>query len=67
MIKEIIDVITSQMELNIRSLNMETQGNVFTGVIMLYIQNVKSLDVLIEKLKQIELIEKVVRIGYENE
>ena len=67
MIKEIIDVITSQMELNIRSLNVETQGYVFTGTIMLYIQNVKSLDMLIEKLKQIEHIENVVRIGYENE
>jgi len=67
MIKEIIDVISSQMDLNIRSLIMETQGNVFTGAIMLYIQNVKSLNTLIEKLKQIELIENVQRIGYENE
>ncbi len=67
MVKEIIDVISSQMELNIKSLNMELQGNMFTGTIMLYIQNVKSLDTLIEKLKHIDLIERVLRIGYENE
>lgn len=67
MIKDIVDVISSQMDLNIRSFNIETQGNVFTGTIMLYIQSVKSLEVLTEKLKKIPYIERVVRIGYENE
>ncbi|MDR3047645.1 MAG: RelA/SpoT family protein [Bacteroidales bacterium] len=67
MIKEIVDIISSQMDLNIKSLKIETQTSTFTGTIMLYIENVKSLELLIEKLQQIELVEKVWRIGYENE
>lgn len=64
MIKEIIDVVTSQLDLNIRSLNIETKHNVFTGTLMLYIQNVQALIDLIDKLKEIDQIEKVERIGY---
>ena len=67
MIKDIVDVVSSQMDLNIRSFNIETQGNVFTGTIMLYIQNVKSLHELTEKLKKIDNVERVARIGFENE
>ena len=65
MIKEIIDIVTSQMDLNIRSLNIETKNNVFTGTLMLYIQSVRALTNLIEQLKAIDHVEKVERIGYE--
>lgn len=67
MIKDIVNVISAQLDLNIRSLNIETQGNIFTGKLMLYIQNVKSLNELTEKLKRIDNVERVERIGYENE
>lgn len=63
-IKEIIDVVTSQMDLNIRSLNIETKNNVFTGTMMLYIQSVRTLNNLIEQLSTIDQIESVDRIGY---
>lgn len=63
-IKEIIDVVTSQMDLNIRSLNIETKNNVFTGTLMLYIQSVRTLNNLIEQLSTIDQIESVDRIGY---
>ena len=64
-IKEMMDVITSQMDLNIRSLNIESKNNVFTGTLMLYIQSVKTLNNLIEQLRQIDQMESVERIGYE--
>lgn len=67
MIKEIIDIVSSQMDLNIRSLNIETKNNVFTGTMMLYVQNVKALTDLIDKLKKIVNLEKVERIGYDEE
>jgi GTP pyrophosphokinase len=67
MIQDIVNVVSSQMNLNIRSFNIETQGNIFTGKLMLYIQNVKSLTRLIEQLKMIENMEQVERIGFENE
>ena len=64
-IKEMMDVVTSQMDLNIRSLNIETKNNVFTGTLMLYIQSVKTLNNLIEQLRQIDQMESVERIGYD--
>lgn len=67
MIKDIVNIVSSQLDLNIRSLNIETQGSIFNGKLMLYIQNVKSLTELITKLKQINNVERVERIGYENE
>ncbi len=65
MIKEIIDVVSSQMDLNIRSLNIETKNNVFSGTLMLYIQSVRALTNLIQSLQKIDRIEKVERIGYD--
>ena len=62
MIKEIIDVVSSQMDLNIRMLNIESKNNVFTGTMMLYIQSVRALTDLIDKLKMIDQVEKVERI-----
>ncbi len=65
MIKEIIDIITSQHDLNIRSLNIATKNGVFTGEVMLYIQNVMSLNELIDQLHKIDNIEKIERIGFD--
>ncbi len=65
MIKEIIDIISSQHNLNIRSLNIETKDGVFTGELMLYVENVKTLNELIEQLRQIDNIEKVARVGFD--
>ncbi len=62
MIKEIVDVVSSQMDLNIRMLNIESKNNVFTGTMMLYIQSVRALKNLIDKLKAIDQVEKVERI-----
>jgi len=65
MIKEIIDVISSQMELNIRSIDFWAKSNTFTGKLMVYIQNVKALNELIENLSKIDQVEKVERIAPE--
>lgn len=67
MIKDIIDIITSQLNLNIRSLNIETKDNVFKGTLMFYIENVHALNELMEKLKKIDNLEKIERIGYDIE
>lgn len=67
MIKGIIDVVTSQMDLNIRSLKIESKNNVFTGTMMLYIQSVRALTDLITQLRALDRVEKVERIGYEVE
>ena len=64
-IKEIIDVITSQMELNIRSIDFWSRSNTFTGKLTIYIQNVKALNELIDNLYKIDQVEKVERIAPE--
>ena len=63
MIKEIINVVTSQLDLNIRSINISTKDNIFNGKLMLYIQNVKALNELIENLSKIDQLEKIERIA----
>jgi GTP pyrophosphokinase len=65
MVKEIIDAVTSQMELNIRSFDIWCKSNTFTGKLMVYIQNVKALNELIENLAKIDQVEKVERIAPE--
>ena len=65
MIKDIIDIITSQHNLNIRSLNIATKNGVFTGEVMLYIENVMALNELIDQLHKIDNIEKIERIGFD--
>ncbi len=66
-IKEIIDIVSNQMDLNIRSLKIETSNNLFNGTLMLYIQSVRALTDLINQLRAIDQVEKVERIGYEVE
>lgn len=63
MLKEIIDVVSAKMDLNIRLLNIETKNNVFTGTLMLYVQSVRALTDLIKSLEEIDQVEKVERIG----
>jgi len=65
MIKEIIDLVCSQMDLNIRSFDISSKSNTFTGKLMIYIQNVKALNELIDTLCKIDQIEKVERIAPE--
>jgi len=65
MVKEIIDVVCSQMDLNIRSFDIWCKSNTFTGKLMIYIQNVKALNELIDNLSRIDQVEKVERIAPE--
>ena len=62
---EIIDIISVQHNLNIRSLNIASKNGVFTGELMLYIENAKSLNELIEQLHKIDNLEKIQRVGFD--
>lgn len=63
LIKEIIDIISGQLNLNMRSMNFESSEGVFEGLIMVYVQNLDSLNDLISKLKKIKGIDKADRIN----
>ncbi len=63
LVKEIIDIVSGQLNLNMRSLNFESSEGIFDGIVMVYVQNLDSLNDLISKLKKIKGIDKVNRIN----
>ncbi len=62
LVKQISEVIYDKHGLGIRSFNLDTHEGLTEGVIMLYIQNTDSLKELIDSLKKIPEIQKVIRI-----
>tara|TARA_X000000950_G_scaffold47750_2_gene55340 strand:+ start:197 stop:2389 length:2193 start_codon:yes stop_codon:yes gene_type:complete len=61
-VKELTTIISEEEEINMKSLNFDTNDGVFEGEIMLYVYDRRHLEKLIKKLKNINGIEKVVRI-----
>ena len=62
LIREIIELLTSQMGINIRSFEVETHDALFRGKAMLYVQNTAQLDDIIKKLKKIETLKMATRM-----
>ncbi|RLD63970.1 MAG: RelA/SpoT family protein [Bacteroidetes bacterium] len=62
LIREIIELLTSQMGINIRSFEVESHDEMFKGKAMLYVQNSKQLDDVIKKLKKIDTIKMATRL-----
>ena len=62
LLQEITGHISNEMDLNMRAITLETSEGVCRGIIMLYINNIDSLNSLIAKLKSIDEIEDVHRI-----
>ena len=54
--------LTENEKINMKSLNFDTNDGVFEGEIMLYVYDKSHLEKLIKKLRNINGIEKVVRI-----
>lgn len=63
MIMEITQVLSSDMNVNIRSLNIESSKNLFEGIVTLYVQNTKQVERIISKLFKIKGVDKVYRIN----
>jgi len=62
LIREITELLTSQMGINIRSFSLSTHEDIFQGTAMLYVQDSKQLEDIIKKLKTISGIKNVNRI-----
>jgi len=62
LIKEIINVLTAELEINIRSFKLDTNHDLFEGHATIYVSHSKQLSDIIKKLQKIEGIEKIYRI-----
>jgi len=62
LLNEITEIISDNMHVNMKNLNFSTDGGTFTGTISLVVKNQSILKKLIQNLKQIGGIEKVVRL-----
>ena len=62
-VNEITKIISEQLSVNIRTLNVETTDEFFEGTIMLYVYDTTHLDELITNLSKIKEVRKVFRIS----
>jgi GTP diphosphokinase / guanosine-3',5'-bis(diphosphate) 3'-diphosphatase len=62
-LNNLTSVISSEYNLNIRSINIESNAGAFEGVVMIYIYDTQTLNRLIEKLKKLKGVQKVSRIS----
>ena len=61
LINDVTGVISSELKVNMRSISMETDEGIFEGNIMLYVHDKSHLDQLINKLEQVNGVERVTR------
>jgi len=61
LVSEITKEISKSMNVNIRNINFESSGGLFTGKITLFVKNNSILSTLMERLKKISGIHKVTR------
>jgi len=62
-VKDISRIISEDLSLNIRSINIQSSEGLFEGLIMIYVNDTKHLKDLMRKLKQIEGIQKIIRMS----
>ena len=62
MVNSITTVISSELNVNIRSMNFESTDGIFEGNIMVYVDNTLHLDSMIKKLKKIVGMDTVLRL-----
>lgn len=63
LLKEISELISNDLNLNIKSVNFESDNGISAGYIALYVTNVDQLNDLIKQLKKVSGVQNVTRIG----
>jgi GTP pyrophosphokinase len=61
LISDVTQIISSELEVNMQSISVDTKDGIFEGKIHLFVQNTKHLEQLIGKLKAVRGIVKVNR------
>ncbi len=63
MIRDITNIVSKQLNINIRSLTLETNSGIFEGIITVYIHNTEQLKGLIDNLREVKGIENINRLN----
>lgn len=66
LINKITTVISNDFKVNMRSITVDTNDGIFEGSIMVYVNNTKHLDNLINKLKEVVGVSSVTRFDSNN-
>jgi len=66
LINDVSRVISEELKVNMSSLSFKTDHGIFSGEIMLYVNDTRHLEMLIEKLEQVEGVVKVSRFDSRN-
>ncbi len=61
LINDVTSIISEELKVNMRSMSIDTDSGIFEGEIMLYVHDTSHLDLLINKLEQVEGVVKVSR------
>jgi GTP diphosphokinase / guanosine-3',5'-bis(diphosphate) 3'-diphosphatase len=62
LVLNVTKVISSQLNINMRSISFDTEDGIFEGTIMVYVHDAKHLNHLIENLKKVKGVTNITRI-----
>ena len=62
LLNEVTQVISRQLNVNIRKLTIETEGGIFEGKIQLWVHDVDDVKTICNNLKKIQNIKQVSRV-----
>jgi GTP pyrophosphokinase len=66
-IRNLSDVISGDLKVNMRSISVVSNDGIFEGSIMVYVNDTRQLDTLIKKLKAVKGIQTIDRIDASEE
>lgn len=66
LINDVSKIISEELKVNMSSISFKTDSGIFTGEIMLYVNDTRHLDLLIGKLEKVEGVVKVSRFDSRN-
>ena len=59
----LFDTITNQEKLDMQAMEMKIEGGMVVATVSVYVNNLKTLENLIDKIKSLDLVKKVERVG----
>ena len=64
LVNNVTKIISSQLNINMRSISFDTEDGIFAGTITVYVHDAKHLDILMENLREVKGVTNVIRIDH---